>query len=166
MKRISAVVFVAMLFAAAPVVYGQASPVQVSCDVKGPAKATCSQLKKAISRDATWRSSKKGDRFEVWINAFMDGSTAVVATSFNFYVDDLSRLFPVNIWTTAWSVHASRYEDFGTYCLQELYAARQFFVANANSANLEAAQPFLHQHPNFEGLEVDEVHYLQSKQQD
>jgi len=155
-----------MLFAAAPLVYGQTSPVQVTCDVQGPAKATCSQLKKVITQDSTFRQSKQGDRFEVWINAFMDGSNAIVATSFNYYVDDLSQLFPVNIWTSAWIVHASRYEDFAAYCLQELYAARQYFIANAHTASLEAAQPFVHQHPNFEGLQVDEVHYLLSEEQD
>lgn len=166
MKGISVVVFLAMLFAAAPAVYSQTTPVQVTCDAKGPAKAACSQLKKAITQDPTFRQSKKGERFEVWVSAFMDGSNAVVATSFNVFFPDVSPLFPFNIWSDAWIVHASRYEDFGFYCLQELYAARQYFLDNVNSTSSEASQPFMHQHPNFEGLEVDEVHHLRSKQQD
>lgn len=166
MKGTSAVVLLAVLFVAAPVAYGQTSPVQVTCDAKGPAKAACSQLKKAITQDPTFRQSKNGERFEVWVSAFMDGSNAVVATSFNVFFPDVSPLFPFNIWTSAWIVHASRYEDFGIYCLQELYAARQYFVENLNSTSLEAGQSFVHQHPNFEGLAVDEVHYLVSKQEE
>ncbi|MGH9461051.1 MAG: hypothetical protein ACRD1X_07520, partial [Vicinamibacteria bacterium] len=166
MKGICAVVFLAMLFVAAHVVNGQTTPVEVTCDAKGPAKATCSQLKKVITQDPTFRQSKNGERFEVWVSAFMDGSNAVVATSFNVFFPDVSPVFPFNIWTSSWIVHASRYEDFAFYCLQDLYAAREFFLANAQTASSEAAAPFLHRHPNFEALDVDGVHYLLSDQEE
>lgn len=74
-------------------------------------KAACSQLKRAITQDPTFRQSKKGERFEVWVSAFMDGSNAVVATSFNVFFPNLSNTFLINVWTSAWIVHASRYED-------------------------------------------------------